>query len=57
MPCGSVVAGGFEGEVAEEITGGGGDDADVAAVDEHDDVFAGMGAIDADVEQAAGAAQ
>jgi hypothetical protein len=32
-----VVAGGVEGEVAEELTGGGVDDADVAVGDEQDD--------------------
>ena len=48
-----VVAGGVQGEVAEEFSGGGVDDADVEVVDEHDDVGAGVGAADADVVEAA----
>ncbi len=52
-----VVAGGVEGEVAEELAGGGGDDADVEVVDEHEDVGAGVGSADADVVESAVVAQ
>ena len=54
---GLVVAGGVEGEVAEEFAGGGVEDADVEVVDEEDDGGAGVGAADADVVQATGVAQ
>src|SRR5687767_4856914 len=50
---GLVVAGRVEGELAEEFTGGGVDDADVEVVDEHQDWRAGVGAADADVVEAA----
>jgi hypothetical protein len=48
-----VVAGGVEGEVAEEFAGGGVDDADVEVVDEEDDGGLGVGSADADVVEAA----
>jgi hypothetical protein len=38
-----VVAGGVEGEFAEEFSGGGVDDADVVIVDEHSDSFVFVG--------------
>ena len=50
VPAGGlVVAGGVDGEVAEEFAGGGVDDADVVVVDEEDDVGSGVGSSDADV--------
>ena len=52
-----VVAGGVDGEVAEEFAGGGVDDADVEVVDEHDDVGSGVGSADADVVESAVEAQ
>jgi hypothetical protein len=42
-----VVAGGVEGELAEDLAGGLVDDADVEVVDEHEDGLAGVGASDA----------
>jgi hypothetical protein len=54
---GLVVAGGVEGELAEEFAGGGVDDADVEVVDEDQDVGSGVGSPDADVVQAAGVAE
>ena len=54
---GLVVAGGVEGEVAEQFAGGGVDDADVEVVDEHDDVGPGVGPADADVVEFAGVAE
>ena len=50
---GLVVAGGVDGEVAEEFAGGGVDDADVEVVDEDDDVGSGVGSSDADVVESA----
>ena len=52
-----VVAGGVEGELAEEFAGGGVDDPDVEVVDELED--GGSGVLDAepDVVEPAGAAQ
>ena len=50
---GLVVAGGVDGEVAEEFAGGGVDDADVEVVDEDDDVGSGVGSADADVVEPA----
>ena len=47
-----VVAGGVDGEFAEEFAGGGVDDADVEVVDEQDDVGSGVGSADADVVEA-----
>ena len=46
---GLVVAGGVEGEVAEEFAGGGVDDADVEVGDEEDDGGLGVGSSEADV--------
>ena len=46
-----------EGEVAEEFAGGGVDDPDVEVVDEGHDGCAGVSAADADVVEAAGAAE
>jgi hypothetical protein len=46
---GLVVAGGVEGEVAEEFAGGGVDDADVEVGDEEGDGGSGVGHADADV--------
>lgn len=54
--AGLVAAGGVEGEVAKQFAGGGVDDADVEVVDEQEDGLAGVGAADADVVHAAGAA-
>ncbi len=50
---GLVVAGGVDGELAEEFSGGGVDDADVEVVDEQDDVGSGVGSSDADVVEPA----
>ena len=50
---GLVVAGGVDGEFAEEFAGGGVDDADVEVVDQHQDVGPGVGSADADVVEAA----
>jgi len=50
---GLVVAGGVDGEFAEEFAGGGVDDADVEVVDEQQDVGSGVGSADADVVQPA----
>ena len=44
-----VVAGGVEGEVAQEFAGVGVDDADVVVLREEDDALVGVGAADADV--------
>ena len=52
-----VVVGGVDGELAEEFSGGGVDDADVEVVDEEDDVGSGEGSSDADVVELAGDAQ
>jgi len=46
-----VVAGGVDGELAEEFTGGGVDDPDVRVLDEQQDVGSGVGSADADVVQ------
>jgi hypothetical protein len=51
-----VVAGGVEGEVAEDFAGGAVDDADVEVVDEHEHGAAGVGSADADVVHSPGAA-
>ena len=50
---GLVVACGVEGELAEELAGGGVDDADVQVADEQDDVGSGVGPADADVVEPA----
>ena len=46
---GLVVDVGVQGQFAQERAGGGVDDADVAVVDEESNVFAFVGASDADV--------
>jgi hypothetical protein len=45
------VAGGVEGEFADDLSGGSVADGDVGVVDEHQDVFMGVGAADADVAE------
>jgi hypothetical protein len=52
-PSGLVVAGGVEGQLAEEFAGVAVDDADVEVVDEHGDGGAGAAPPDADVVEAA----
>lgn len=52
-----VVVGGVDGDVAEEFSGGGVDDADVEVVDEEDDGRSGVGSADADVVESAVDAQ
>jgi hypothetical protein len=54
---GLVVPGGVDGELAEELAGGGVDDADVQVADEQDDVGPGVGAAGADVAEAAAGAE
>src|SRR5438128_6804844 len=54
---GLVVASWVDGEVAEEFSGGGVNDADVEVVDEQDDVGSGVGSADADVAEPTGDAQ
>ena len=54
---GLVVAGGVEGEFAEEFACGGVDDADVEVLDEHQDAGSGVGPADADVVEAAAVAE
>jgi hypothetical protein len=54
---GLVVPTWIEDQVAEELAGGGVDDADVQVLDEEQDVGSGVGSADADVVQAAGQAQ
>jgi len=44
-----VVAGGVEGEFAEDFAGGGVDDADVVVVGQEQDGGSGVGLADADV--------
>ena len=46
-----------EGEVAQDLAGGGVDDADVEVVDEEQDAGSGVGSPDADVMEPSGAAQ
>ncbi|KMO73438.1 hypothetical protein [Mycolicibacterium chlorophenolicum] len=55
--AGLVVPGGVDGEVADELAGGGVDDPDVEVVDEHQNAGSGVGAADADVVQLAVDAQ
>ena len=50
---GLVVAGGVDGELAEEFAGEGVDDADVEVLGEEQDVGSGVGSADADVAQLA----
>jgi hypothetical protein len=54
---GLVVAGGVEGELSEELAGGGVDDADLEVSDEDQDVGSGVGSADADVVESAGVAE
>ena len=54
---GLVVAVRVEDEVAEELSGGGVDDADLEVLDEQDDVGSGVGSAGADVVESAGVAQ
>jgi len=48
---GLVVAAGVDGELAEQFSGGGVDDADLEVLDEQDDAGSGVGSADADVAQ------
>jgi hypothetical protein len=50
---GLVVAGEIEGEVAEDLAGGGVDDADVEVGDEEEDGGSGVGSSEADVVESA----
>ena len=54
---GLVVAVGVEGEVAEDLSGFGGDDVDLEFFDEHGDVGSCIGSADADVVEFPGVAQ
>ena len=54
---GLVVAGGVEGQLAQDLAGGGVDDADVEVLDEEQDVGSGVGSADSDVVQASVVAQ
>ncbi len=54
---GLVVAGGVEGQIAEQFAGGGVDDADVQVLDEQQDVGSGVGSAGADVVELAGVAE
>jgi hypothetical protein len=54
---GLVVAVGVEGEVAQELSGGGVDDADVVVGDEHHDAGSGVLVAEADVMEPAVVAQ
>jgi len=57
-PFGGLVApGGVEDEFAEEVAGGGVDDADVEVLDEQEDVGSGVGSSDADGVEPATVAQ
>ena len=47
----------MRGEFAEDLAGGGVDDADVEVVDEHQDAGSGVGSADADVVELAGVAE
>ena len=53
MAGGLVVAGGVEGEFAEEFAGGGVDDGDVEVLGKQDHVGSRVGSIDADVAESA----
>ena len=57
LGLGLVVPDGVEGELAEEFSGGLGDDADVQVLDEQEDVGSGVGSSDADVVEPAVDAQ
>ncbi len=54
---GLVVAVGVDGELAQDLAGGGVDDRDVEVVDEDLDVGSGVGSSDADVAELAFDAQ
>jgi hypothetical protein len=54
---GLVVAGGVDGEFADDLSGGCVADGDLGVVDEHQDVFAGVGPPDADVAERSGVAE
>ena len=54
---GLIVAGRVEGEFAEQLAGGGVDDADLGVLDEQQDVGSGVGPADADVVELAAVAQ
>ena len=56
-PGGLVVAVRVEGELAQELAGGGVDDADVQVLDEEQDVGSGVGPADADVVEPAAVAE
>lgn len=55
--CGLVVAGGVENELAEQLAGVFVDDADVAVLDQEQDVGSGVGSADTDVMEPALVAQ
>ena len=57
MAGGLVVAGGIDGQFAQQLAGGGIDDPDLEVVDQQQDVGLGVGSADADVVQAAVDAQ
>jgi hypothetical protein len=52
-----IVAGGIDGQLAQQFAGGGVDDVDVQVLDQQQDVGCGVGSADADVVQAAAQAQ
>lgn len=54
---GLPVAAGVERQVAQELAGGGVDDADVQVLDEQQDMGSGAGPADADVVELAGVAK
>jgi hypothetical protein len=54
---GLVVAVGVEGELAQELAGGGVDDPDVEVADQEQDAGSGVGAADADVVELPGVAE
>lgn len=54
---GLVVAGGVDGQFAQEFAGRGVDDADARVLGEQEDVGSGVGSADADVSELAGDAQ
>jgi hypothetical protein len=56
-PGGLVVAAWIQGERAQELAGGGVDDADVQVLDEQQDVGSGVGPADSDVVEASGVAE
>ena len=54
---GLVVAVGVEGELAQELAGGGVDDPDVQVLDQEQDVGSGVGSADADVVEPSGVSE